>query len=509
MIKAFVCACVLVYAIGLTAAQYSNPVMAGDYPDPSVIRVGGEYWATATSSEWGPQFPTLKSSDLVNWQLVGTVFNKRPEWSVANYWAPEIAEYKGRYYMYYVGRKKGGPLAVAVATAEQPSGPYTDHGVLVAQAAGSIDAVPFDDEKGERHLIWKEDGNSRKQPTILWMQRLNEDGTKLVGEPKELIRNDAPWEGAVVEGPFVVKRDGWFYLFYSGSGCCGAGCNYAMGVARSRSLHGPYEKYARNPILAGNATWKCPGHGSIVTDAQGRYFLMYHAYAVKDSVFTGRQALLDEVKFGADAWPSINDGKGPSTSAPSPFDAAQRKAELNFSDDFSAPGLRPGWQWPVADEPQYKIEGGSLVLSPVRKTNDLLGAVLARSTTVGDYTARTTIPNLQPGVFAGLAAFGDPANAIGIAASDAKVVLWRRQKGRHEVLSESPAPKSGPVQLSFVGKNGHQFQFFVGAEPIGQDVHGKHLPPWDRNVRVALTAGGVEGAVRKFADFSITAHGVD
>lgn len=495
----FVLACA-----ALRAAEYTNPVMAGDYPDPSVIRMGAEYWATATSSEWGPQFPLLVSRDLVNWQVAGSVFSKRPEWSVANYWAPEIAEHKGRYYIYYVGRKKGGPLAVAVATANKPSGPYTDHGVLVAQPAGSIDAVPFDDEKGDRYLIWKEDGNSRKQPTILWMQRLNEDGTKLVGEPRELMRNDSPWEGAVIEGPFVVKRDGWFYLFYSGNGCCGAGCNYALGVARSRSLRGPYEKYSQNPILAANDVWKCPGHGSIVTNEQGRYFLMYHAYAVKDSIFTGRQALLDEVIFGPDGWPSLNGGKGPSTRAPSPYDKVQRKAELNFSDDFSSPTLRPGWQWPVADEPQHRVESGFLVLSPTRKTNDLVGAVLARSTTVGDYVANTTIGELKPGVFAGLAAFGDAANAMGVAVGDGKALLWRRQRGKHQILSESPAPKDGPIRLGLRARDGHNFQFSIGGEPVGNDLQGKHLPPWDRNVRVALTAGGVENAVAKFDAFVIT-----
>jgi xylan 1,4-beta-xylosidase len=498
-----VSALVLLFAAGLHAAEYSNPVMAGDYPDPSVIRMGSEYWATATSSEWGPQFPLLVSRDLVNWELVGNVFSKRPEWSVANYWAPEIVEHKGRYYVYYVGRKKGGPLAVAVATAEKPGGPYTDHGVLVAQAPGSIDAVPFDDEKGERYLIWKEDGNSRKLPTILWMQRLNEDGTKLVGEPKELMRNDAPWEGAVIEGPFVVKRHGWFYMFYSGNGCCGAGCNYALGVARSRSLHGPYEKYSRNPILDGNDVWKCPGHGSIIIDEKGRYFLMYHAYAVKDSIFTGRQALLDEVVFGADGWPSINGGKGPSIKAASPFGAAQRKAEVNFFDDFSSASLRPGWQWPVADEPRYKVENGFLVLSPSRKTNDLVGAVFARSTTVGDYSASTTLGDLKPGVFAGIAAFGDAANAMGLAAGNGKLLLWHRHKGKHQILSEAPAPKGGPVRLGLRAKNGHQFRFFVDKEPFGDDLHGKHLPPWDRNVRVALTVGGSETASARFDDISI------
>jgi xylan 1,4-beta-xylosidase len=497
-------ALVLVCAAHLHAAEYTNPVMAGDYPDPSVIRVGKEYWATATSSEWGPQFPLLVSHDLVNWEVVGNVFSKRPEWSAANYWAPEIAEYKGRYYIYYVGRKKGGPLAVAVATAEKPSGPYTDHGVLVAQTAGSIDAVPFDDEKGDRYLIWKEDGNSRKLPTILWIQQLNEGGTKLVGEPKEILRNDASWEGAVVEGPFVVKREGWFYLFYSGSGCCGAGCNYALGVARSRSLHGPYEKYSRNPILAGNDVWKCPGHGSIVTNEQGRYLLMYHAYAVKDSIFTGRQALLDEVIFGAEGWPLINGGKGPSTTAPSPYKIAQKKAEVNFSDDFSSPTLRPGWQWPVADEPQYRIERGLLVLSPSRKTNDPVGAVLARSTTVGDYIARTTISGVEAGAMAGIAAFGDAGNAMGVAVGNQKLVLWRRQKGKHEILSESSAPESGSVRLSFRATRGHQFQFFAGNDPVGQDLQGKHLPPWDRNVRVALTVGGSEHASARFDSISIT-----
>src|SRR5215203_1061890 len=65
-----------------TGAVYTNPVLAGDYPDPSVIRVGKDYYATATSSEWSPEFPVLHSRDLVNWNLAGVVFPKRPDWSV-------------------------------------------------------------------------------------------------------------------------------------------------------------------------------------------------------------------------------------------------------------------------------------------------------------------------------------------------------------------------------------------------------------------------------------------
>jgi xylan 1,4-beta-xylosidase len=498
--------------LALTAAEYRNPVMAGDYPDPSVIRVGTEYWAVATSSEWGPQFPLLLSRDLINWQQVGNVFMKRPEWSVANYWAPEIAERNGRIYVYYVARKKGGPLAVAVATADKPSGPYKDHGVLVAQDAGSIDPMPFDDENGQRCLIWKEDGNSRKQPTILWIQRLNEDGTKLIGEPREILRNDAKWEGAVVEGPFVMKRDNWFYVFYAGSGCCGAGCNYAVGVARSKSLHGPYEKYSRNPIVAGNEMWKCPGHGSIVTTPQGRHFFMYHAYAVKDSIFTGRQALLDEVTFTRDGWPVINEDKGPSTNALPPYEVHQSRSEVNFSDSFDRTDLRPGWQWPVANEPNRTVREGFLTLSPGQQTNDFVAAVLARTTTTGDYSARTIVSRVSAGTFAGIAAFGDPANAMGLAVgSGGKLVLWLRQKGKHQVLAESSVPKKGDIHLQLTAKEGHRFQFFARGDetqqwmPIGQDLQGKHLPPWDRNVRVALTVGGAEGATGRFADFALTA----
>ena len=220
------------------------------------------------------------------------------------------------------------------------------------------------------------------------------------------------------------------------------------------------------------------------------------------------EALLDEVKFEADGWPSINGGKGPSTNAPSPFGIAQKKAELNFSDDFSDPKLGAGWQWPVADEPRYRIENGFLLLSPNRKTNDLVGAVLARSTTIGDYTADATIGEPDPGVFAGIAAFGDPANSIGLATGDGKLLLWFRHKGKHEILAETPAPKAKEIHLRLLAKDGHRFQFFARGDkkdwtPIGRDLQGKHLPPWDRNVRIALTAGGAENAVGKFARVEI------
>jgi xylan 1,4-beta-xylosidase len=498
--------------LALAQAQvlYRNPVIPGDHPDPSIIRVGKDYWATATSSEWGPQFPLLHSTDLMNWELTGSVFPQRPAWAVANFWAPEISEFKGRFFVYYVGRARGGPLSVAVATADKPSGPYVDHGPLVAQADGSIDPVPVTDENGTRYLVWKEDGNSRGMPTPIWAQRLNDAGTGLMDQAKELIRNDVPWEGGLVEGPFILRRDDWFYLFYSGNGCCGEGCNYALGVARSHALLGPWEKNPANPILAGNKTWKCPGHGSIVADERGRYWLLYHAYSTGGSIFTGREAMLDEVKFGADDWPTINGGLGPSVKAPSPYAVAQRKADLGFSDDFTGAELRAGWQWPQDRAPSCRVEKGRLLLGVGGRTNSLLGAVLAQPTTTADYMATVVVEtkNLQPAWAVGLCAFGDSENATGVAVTREGVIAWRRDKGAHRRLAGPQALAGERIHLRLAARMGYRFQLSASSDgtnwkDVGEALDTKGLPPWDRSVRVALTVGGAPDAEGSFDSFSI------
>src|ERR1051326_470895 len=495
-----------------TAATYSNPVIPGDFPDPSIIRVGNEFWATATSSEWGPQFPLLHSTNLVDWELTGSVFKHRPTWAVANFWAPEISEYGGKYYVYYVGRKKGGPLSVAVAMAEKPSGPYKDYGPLVSQADGSIDPVPVTNESDERYLVWKEDGNSQHQPTILWAQPLTPDGLTLTGEPKDILHNDTPWEGAVIEGPFIVHRGEWFYLFYSGSGCCGRDCSYALGVARSQSLLGPWEKNPANPILAGNATWKCPGHGSIVRDENERYWLLYHAYSTKDFVYAGREALLDEVKFGTNGWPTINDGKGPSAQANLPFDMAQHRHTL-FEDHFAEPDLDASWQWPQENEPIHRLPeaGSGLDLSPRPAfATNLLGAIISQRTISGDYaaTAVADVSDQKPGTFVGIAVIGDEANAVGLAIGDKKLMLWQERKGVHQRIASVEAPKPGQIHLRVSAKDGHIFQFSASDDgqkwtAVGGPQAGDYLPPWDRSIRVGLTVGGARDAVGHFISFEM------
>ncbi|HLX72652.1 MAG TPA: family 43 glycosylhydrolase [Verrucomicrobiae bacterium] len=489
---------------------YTNPVLLGDHPDPSIIRVGNDFWATSTSSEWGPQFLLQHSTDLVNWEIAGVVFPHRPAWAVGNFWAPEISEYKGRYQVYYVGRKRGGPLSVAVAVADEPGGPYTDMGPLVAQDDGSIDPAPATDENGNRYLIWKEDGNSRNAPTPIWAQPLNEDGTKLIGQPTELIRNDEAWEGGVVEGPFILRRGDWFYLFYSGNGCCGTHCHYALGVARSHKLLGPWQKDPANPILAANTAWECPGHGSVVMDQRGRYWFLYHAYSVAGSIFTGREGMLDEVKFGADDWPMINDGTGPSVRTISPFGIAQQTNRSVFMDDFSENKLRLGWQWPQDREPSYRLEKDHLLLHNNSGDTNLLAAVLARPVTGADYVATTLVENrdLKPGSMAGLWAYGDSKNSMGLVVSENKIFAWRQDKGTWHQLASPQTISQSRIYLRLVTHHGFDFQLSTSEDgKTWKNIAGtsdtKDLPPWDRSVRVALTAGGATNAVGEFESFSL------
>ena len=115
-------------------SSYSQQlVMRGDHADPSVVKIGDTYWASATTSNWAPAYPLLKSKDLVNWKTEGYVFNQLPAWADYYFWAPEISYENGKVYIYYAAHKKDGNLCLAVASADKPEGPYTDHGTLCAK----------------------------------------------------------------------------------------------------------------------------------------------------------------------------------------------------------------------------------------------------------------------------------------------------------------------------------------------------------------------------------------
>jgi beta-xylosidase len=264
-----------------------------------------------------------------------------------------------------------------------------------------------------------------------------------------------------------------------------------------------------NPILAGNDVWKCPGHGSIVQDPREKYFLLYHAYSVNGTVFTGREGMLDEVVFGADDWPTINHGSGPSAHAVSPLGAVQTASGGGFVDDFNSTNLGGGWQWPQHLEPKHLLANGKLYLSPGGHGTNYVAAILAHSTTSADYVATTAINagELKPGVAAGICAFGSMENAMGVALQDGKLIIWRRDNGNTRELWNQPAPKAEVTYLRLTAEKGYHFQFAVSTDgenwvTCGEAADAKKLPPWDCSVRVALTAGGTADAQGVFDSFA-------
>src|SRR3954447_15309167 len=215
---------------------YQNPVMSGDFPDPTAVRIGPEYWAIATKASGQPSPPILRSPDLVHWEVAGYLYTTAPEWSSGRQvWGPWLERDGDRYLVYYSARKKYGRPCVTVGLSSQPIGPYTDYGPLVCQSQASIDPSVVRNIHGRAFLVWKENGGN--DPSSIWVQPLAPDGLSLTGSAhKIMVGSRHNWEGGLVEGPRIIRRHGWLYLFYSGGRCCAPDtCRYALGVARSKS----------------------------------------------------------------------------------------------------------------------------------------------------------------------------------------------------------------------------------------------------------------------------------
>lgn len=465
-----------------------NPVLRGDFADPSVVRVGEDYWATATSSEWAPLFPLLHSTNLKDWKIMAHVFPESlPDWTEAHFWAPEIAYDNGKYFIYYTAKKKDGPLCVGVASSENATGPYKDHGAIVCQEAGAIDGFQIRDDEGKLFLIWKEDGNSRGEPTPMWGQEMNEERTELIGERFELFRNDPDtWEGNLVEGAALIKKNGYYYTFYSGDACCGRECTYGIGVARAKKLRGPWEKYEKNPLKKENEDWKCMGHGTMVQDEEGRYFFLYHAYSKEGSVFTGRQGLLDEVVWREDGWPEFRETDAQRV------DGENRANPIDIKDDFRADELSKYWQWPVGSKPEVSLKGNSLSLE---SRPDKLGAVLAQRTLSSNYEAITAVQVNDNSNENGLAAIGDQNNALGIFLSGNKILVWRIEQSNEEIIAEKKISNTSDIYLRMIVDEGEQYEFSWSTDGenwnnVDESIDGSYLPPWDRAVRIGLISKG-------------------
>jgi beta-xylosidase len=276
------------------------PVFEEDFADPFILEYKGEFVAYATNR--GINLPMATSRDLVNWQLVkdpdkpGKLLDGLPElgaWAKTDFtWAPEVMKIGDRWLLYYTARhRKRNLQCIGVAAAADPKGPFRDTLAepLVCQPelGGTIDADPFRDADGKLYLYYKSDGNNVGKGTIIWGQRLADDGLSVVGDPVALVKDDKAWESKLVEAPTMVRSPAGHRLFYSAAYY---GWNaderlspYATGYATCAGPLGPCEDSPDNPILhsfndreAGCISG--PGHTSIF-QAADRSFMAFHAWA--------------------------------------------------------------------------------------------------------------------------------------------------------------------------------------------------------------------------------------
>ena len=306
----------------------ANPVIAKDCPDPGVLADGGQYYLACT----GGKFGIKQSRDLVTWaappDTPAILSDGKAPWAIngSHDWAPEIHKLGDKNYVaYFTSWNDASVLSIGLATAASPLGPFTPaKAPLLENALGVIDATQFTDDDGSKWLISKIDGNSQGKPTPILIRKLAANGTSFAAgsSAKQILVNDpATWEGGVVEAPWVVKRDGKYFLIYSGNVY---DARYRTGVARATSLTGPWEKKGA-PILANNASWVGPGHGSVVavptSDGKSTQdYFVYHAYkndGAGNAAPGGRLVLVDRIKW-VNGWPQIGNGSPTAGTQPWP-----------------------------------------------------------------------------------------------------------------------------------------------------------------------------------------------
>ncbi len=266
---------------------FSNPVLPGDFPDPSVVRVGQDYYSVHSTFQYFPGIPVMHSRDLVHWAHIGHVLadpshvDLRFAADSRGVWAPDIEYIGGRFYVVYplvTDNLRGEVIAsIWITSAADPRGPW-QLPQLLAHNTG-IDPALFVDEDHTVYLVW---GDCR-------IQQLAPSMDRLMGQPIKL------WDGTggiAPEGPHLLKRGGWYHLYIAEGGTF---YGHAETSARSRNLLGPYEPSPYNPILHQSdaaAPVQKAGHGKLVEDTAGGWWMLHlGARPVRSEVMEARQAI--------------------------------------------------------------------------------------------------------------------------------------------------------------------------------------------------------------------------
>ena len=270
-------------------AGYTNPVIAADFPDPSIVLGGTRYVAVGTGSA-GRNVQLAISRDLAHWLVVGDALPQLPPWAVADstlVWGPALEHVGAHWILWFTARDRVSQRqCIGWATADAAVGPYrsdaTSPAVCQVALGGSIDPEVFVDRDHSRWLLWKNDGNCCGMTSSIWSAPLAVNGTTLAANPTSILSYGGAWQTAenpfrsTVEGPSMLRAKGAYHLFVSGNDY--ETSKYAVGEARCDAPSGPCRYISPSPILGSYADVAGPGGASVFRDRAGRPWLAYAAW---------------------------------------------------------------------------------------------------------------------------------------------------------------------------------------------------------------------------------------
>lgn len=318
---------------------YQNPIIFADYSDPDVIRVGEDFFMTASSFNCTPGLPILHSRDLVNWRLIGHALENLPGDRYrqvqhgCGVWAPSIRFHNGRFWIFFSTPDEG----IFMVSAERVTGPWTEPH-LVQAGKGLIDPCPFWDDDGRAYLVHAYAWSRARVRHRLRLCPMAPDGTALLGEGRVVF--EMPLRHPVLEGPKLFKKDGWYYILAPAGGVP-TGWQVAL---RSQHIYGPYED--RIVLEQGMTPINGPHQGALVDAPDGTWWFVHF----QDCGVFGRVVHLQPA-WWVDGWPMIGadwDGNGigePVLRWYKPVNCGGEPRIPQTNDEFDGWDLGPQWQW--------------------------------------------------------------------------------------------------------------------------------------------------------------------
>lgn len=317
---------------------YTNPILPGFHPDPSIVRVGDDYYMVNSTFQFFPAIVISHSKDLVNWEYIGHGISRSEDIGLRGLpdsfgiWAPDISYVDGMFYIFATLRLHGAGRVNLMVKSERPEGPYSKPTVLNETG---LDPSHFVDDDGSRYMVYGGGG--------AWIHKLTADSAKTAGEPAML------WEGtgrASPEGPHILKKDGYYYIIMAEGGTEYGHC---VTVARSRELYGPYEPCPFNPVHTQTdpaAIIQRAGHGKLVQTQHGEWWIIHLGGRPVGGGFCtlGRETYLEPVQWTEDGWFTVNEGRGPSNVQRAPR-LPETRFEFPVRDDFDEPSLPLHWNF--------------------------------------------------------------------------------------------------------------------------------------------------------------------